>query len=115
MLECIEHRMNFLDSLNFIPMPLKNLPKSFDLHELKKGYFPHLFNTKDNQNYIGKFPDKKYFDPDGMSKPDRADFFKWYESNSNDSNYNFQKEMESYCRSDVDILHRCIINFRALF
>ena len=50
-----------------------------------------------------------------MSKSDRENVFKWYESNSNDSNYNFQKEMESYCRSDVDILHRCIINFRALF
>ena len=115
MLECIEHRMRFLDSLNFIPMPLKNLPKSFDLHEFKKGYFPHLFNTKDNQNCIGKFPDKKYFDPDGMLNSDRENVFKWYESNSNHSNYNFQKEMESYCRSDVDILHRCIINFRALF
>ena len=83
MLECIEYRMKFLDFLNFIPMALKNLPKSFDLHELKKGYFPHLFNTIENQNYIGKMADKQYFDPDGMSKSDRKDFLKWYEANKN--------------------------------
>ena len=79
MLESTAHKMKFLDSLNFIPMPLKKLPKSFDLHELKKGYFPHLFNTIGNQNYIGKMPDKHYFDPDGMSSSERKEFLKWYE------------------------------------
>lgn len=30
------------DSINFMPMALSKLPKTFDLHELKKGYFPHF-------------------------------------------------------------------------
>ena len=49
-----EHKLKFLDSLNFIPMPLKKFPKSFGVNELKKGYFPHLFNTIGNQSYVGK-------------------------------------------------------------
>ena len=31
--------MRLLGSLNFLPMPLGNLPKSFGLNELKKGFF----------------------------------------------------------------------------
>ena len=31
--------IRFLDSLNFLPMPLAQLPKSFGLEELKKGFF----------------------------------------------------------------------------
>ena len=37
--------LRIIDSLNFLPMPLANFPKSFELTELKKGFFPHLFNS----------------------------------------------------------------------
>jgi hypothetical protein len=32
----------FLDSLNIMPMSLKNMPKAFDL-TCMKGYYPHFF------------------------------------------------------------------------
>ena len=32
-------KIKILDSLNFLNMPLDNLPKSFALKEMKKGYF----------------------------------------------------------------------------
>ena len=38
--------MQVLDSLNFLPMKLADLPKAFGLTELKKGWFPHYFNRK---------------------------------------------------------------------
>ncbi|CAC5359404.1 unnamed protein product [Mytilus coruscus] len=63
-----------LDSLNFLPMKLSKIPKAFGLKELKKGYFPHFFNTMDNQNYIGPYPDIKYYGCDYMNKDDRKDF-----------------------------------------
>ena len=110
-----EHKLKFLDSLNFIPMPLKTFPKSFGVNELKKGYFPHLFNTIGNQSYVGKIPDKDFFDPDSMPTSERGDFLKWYEENKNTQNYDLQLEMRAYCRSDVDILHKCILVFRDLF
>ena len=40
--------IRLLDSLNFLPMPLGSLPKAFGLTELKKGFFPHLYNTQEN-------------------------------------------------------------------
>ena len=46
----------FIDSLSFIPMKLANFPKIFGLDELRKGYFPHLFNKKENENYVRPIP-----------------------------------------------------------
>ena len=43
-MELEEAEIKFCESLNFLPMPLKALPKTFGLTELKKGYFPHFFN-----------------------------------------------------------------------
>ncbi|KAF4517456.1 hypothetical protein B566_EDAN004494 [Ephemera danica] len=47
-------RIKFIDSLSFFQMKLADLPKAFGLPDFfKKGYFPHGFNTLDNQNYVG--------------------------------------------------------------
>ena len=74
--------MRLFDSLNFLPMPLANLPKSFGLKEKKKGYFPHFFNTKENENKVlPSLPDMEYYDPDSMSKERRTEFLEWYETN----------------------------------
>ena len=72
--------IRFLDSLNFLPMLLAQLPKSFGLKELKKGFFPHFFNTPENQDdMLLNLPDMKYYDPDSMSKERRKEFMEWYE------------------------------------
>ena len=57
-------RSTFIDSLNYFQMPLSALPKAFDLPDVEKGTFPHLFNTIDNQSYTGPLPDVKYYSPD---------------------------------------------------
>ena len=106
--------IRLLDSLNFLPMPLAQLPKSFGLDELKKGFFPHYYNLPDNQNDILiQLPDVKYYDPDSMSKERREEFFKWYKEHRNDL-FGFQKEMQEYCISDVDILLKACWKFRHL-
>ena len=106
--------LRLLDSLNFLPMPLAKLPKSFGLTELKKGFFPHFFNTKKNQNVVLPFlPEMKYYDPDSMSKERREEFLIWYDENKNNQ-FNFQKEMLDYCISDVDILLKACCKFRNL-
>ena len=63
--------IKILDSLNFLNMPLDNLPKSFALKEMKKGYFPHLYNTQEKNNLEGsKFsphlPPLQYYDVDNV-------------------------------------------------
>ena len=106
--------MRFLDSLNFLPMPLAKLPKSFGLEEMKKGFFPHFFNTAENENTILPcLPDMKYYDPDSMSKDRREEFLQWYEQNKN-KEFDFQKEMREYCISDVDILQKACCKFKEL-
>lgn len=47
--------IRFVETLNFIPMRLANFPKTFGIEELAKGYFPHLFNRKESENYMGPF------------------------------------------------------------
>ena len=39
--------IKILDSLNFLNMQLDKLPESFGLKEMKKGYFPHLYQTQE--------------------------------------------------------------------
>lgn len=89
--------VRLIDSFNFLPMSLSKLPSCFGLTELKKGYFPHLFNTEENQDYVGPFPDIKFFSPDTMSDAMRSDFLAWYKE-IKDQLFDFQHEMLSYCR-----------------
>ena len=108
--------IRFIDSLNFFPMKLASLPKTFGIEELKKGYFPHFFNKKDNENYVGPLPPATYYNPDGMNPKDKEAFMAWHATKI-ESNYvfNFHEEIIAYCRSDVDILRRCYMEFRELF
>ena len=108
-LSFVSGALTFKDSLCFLPMPLANFPATFGLTELKKGFFPHLFNTPDHQEYVGPLPDLSYFDPDGMSPSKKADLEQWHaaqlvEMGRTGAQYHFQAELEAYCQSDVDIL-----------
>ena len=48
------------DGYKYWPSPLYDLPSRFDLEE-EKGFFPHKFNTRENQNYVGAPPSEVYF------------------------------------------------------
>ena len=102
-----------IDSLNFLPMKLSKLPEVFGLKELKKGWFPHFFNTQENQRYIGSYPDPKYYGCDLMGNEEREKCLAWLESKEN-CVFDFKKEMLNYCRSDVDILRQACLKFRDL-
>ena len=107
----------FIDSLNFLPMALSRLPKTFGLTDvLKKGYFPHFFNTVANQDYVGPIPEARYYGPNRMYTEARAAFMEWHAKQVRDGVvFDFRKELLEYCRSDVDILRRCCLEFRRLF
>ena len=84
-------------------MKLSYLPKTFDLHEgVEKGFFAHLFNKKENQNYIGKYPDAHYYAVDSMSREERDTFLNWYEEVGT-LEFNFKTEIRKYCIQDVNI------------
>lgn len=105
--------VRFVDSLNFLPMPLEKFSPTFNITELKKGYFPHRFNVKENFNYIGLYPDKKYYDSERFSTEKKIKFDSWYESNK-DKEFNFKNELFEYCKSDVLLLQEGCLQFRSI-
>ena len=108
--------IRFIDSLNFLQMPLKSFPKTFGMNELKKGYFPHYFNKECNKAYIGPMPSKNNYGFNQMKPDERTKFLKWYEERVNENYvFDFKKEILEYCRSDVDILRRGIMKLRGDF
>ena len=97
-------------------MALSNFPKTFGIRELKKGFFAHFFNTKENQNYGGYMPDKSYYDPDGMSPSRKEEFLAWYDEKvSQRYIFNFQHELLTYCQSDVRLLNQGCVTFQSQF
>ncbi|KAK6171965.1 hypothetical protein SNE40_018381 [Patella caerulea] len=106
--------VKFVDSLNFLPMPLRDVPKTFGLTELKKGYFPHFFNKPEHYAYVGSYPPAEDYDPDGMSVSERQTFYAWYQQHKHEP-FDFQHELMTYCKSDVDVLRRGCAAFRDLF
>jgi len=83
----------------------------FGITEEAKGFFPHHFNTEENQNYIGVIPDKKYYSPDNMPPKVYKDFNEWYDKQGNVI-FNFKEEIINYCRSDVEVLGMGVLKFR---
>ena len=110
------HHLTFKDSLCFLPFPLSNFPATFGITELCKGFFPHKFNTMENQSYTGSMPPRDTYDPDGMSAKKKAEFEQWYQEKV-DADYHFvlQDEMKAYCESDVKLLKAGCKKFRQEF
>ena len=97
--------LTFIDSLCFLPVPLASFPATFNLTELKKGFFPHLFNTPANQEYVGRMPDLEYFDPDGMMPEKKEELCNWHADQvRRNVTFIFKDEIIAYCKSDVALL-----------
>ena len=108
--------IKFIDSLNFIPMPLAKFPKTFGLDELCKGYFPHYFNKDENQEYVGPLPCQEDYGANTMKPEAREKFLTWYQEKlENNYVFDFQKEILAYCRSDVDIMAESCKLYREMF
>ena len=108
--------IKFIDSLNFIPMSLAKFPKTFGQDELCKGYFPHLFNKKENQNYVGPIPCQNDYGVNFKKPEERKAFIAWHQEQvENNYLFDFRKEIIKYCRSDVDILRKCCLLYREMF
>ena len=107
--------IKFIDSINFLPMPLSRFPATFNLAELKKGYFPHKFNTSLNQDYIGLMPDVHHYQPDKMTTEARTQLLQWYDNEiKTKQTFDLQQELQDYCISDVTILREGCQKYRAM-
>ncbi|XP_074619749.1 uncharacterized protein LOC141878657 [Acropora palmata] len=108
--------LKFVDSFCFIPQPLASFPATFGLTELKKGFFPHLFNTVANQTYVGPIPAKDYYDPEGMSEAKCTEFTEWYDvQTAKGYVFNMKIEIIACCQSDVRMLKEGCLRFQKEF
>jgi len=58
---CIEmEHLVFLDSVSFLPFPLRKQPKAYGLMT-SKSWYPHYFNTEENLEYVSPIPDVSYY------------------------------------------------------
>ena len=69
----------FRDTYLFMSVKLAKLPATMGLQgNLKKGDFPFLMNTEDNQNYNAAWPALNLFDVDGKSEAERDALKSWH-------------------------------------
>ncbi|XP_074596508.1 uncharacterized protein LOC141851659 [Brevipalpus obovatus] len=70
----------FVDSLLFFSQSLASLPKAFGIGDrVIKGFFPHEFNDPNNWNYVGPYPEEKFYQPEMMRADTHDQFRRWYE------------------------------------
>ena len=105
-------QIKFKDSLSFLNMPLEKFTNTFDLQELKKGFFPHAFNREENQDYVGPIPDLKYYETNCMNSKKKKVVDKWHaEQVLKGETWDFKKELLEYCQSDVKLLKEGCLKF----
>ncbi len=107
-------KMRFVDSYRFIPMGLRNFPKTFSITERVKGYFPYRFMTLERLDYIGQMPSIEWFDFDKLDKAAQPEAYKWHEEHAEDW-VNLRELCLNYCMSDVELLRQGCMKFRDLF
>ena len=111
-----DQRLKFLDSINYMPMALRALPGAMGLStSLAKGTFPHRFNKME---HLGKkfncHPPASYYDPGSMKTAELLEFQQWHQK-VRGKPFDFNKELRSYCKNDVEVLLRAVLAFREKF
>ena len=99
----------FKDTYKYVMCSLDVLAKQFNL-PIVKGFFPHGFNTPENQDYVGPLPAEEFFETKFMTEKRYAEFKEWYEIERTAIGtgvkpaWNFKEEILKYCENDVDVL-----------
>ena len=68
-----KNQFRFIDTLQFFQQPLADLSSTYDI-DTEKGYFPHHFNTRDNQKSIGDFSVVDQFGVNSMARDKYKEF-----------------------------------------
>ena len=66
-------------------------------------YWRNFINN--SESYVGRIPDLHYYDPDGMSDKNKKALEEWQaEQVRKNVVFDFAKELEEYCHSNVALL-----------
>lgn len=108
------YQQRWIDSFSFLPMRLSRTPEALGFVDLAKGHFPHRFNTREHENYVGKYPEPSDYGYNEMIDSDKATFMIWYNSVCGGT-FDFQVEIARYCVNDVELLRRACTTYRSSF
>jgi len=108
----VEHLV-FVGSLSFLRCPLCKLPEAYGL-ATSKSWYPHLFNTEENLDYISPISDTKYYGVNEMGEEERQEFHAWYDSQKSEL-FDNRRVLENYCQDDVTVLGQACRFFRREF
>ena len=111
-------RTIFRDSMLHLPGSLANLAVGFfgNNVDIRKGHFPHLFNSEENYDYVGPLPEKHYFDIAFMMRNQRQldEFNAWHDERSGQGPWSFRNELEAYCQNDVKVLAALMLEYHTI-
>ena len=88
--------IHFIDSMSFFAMALASFTKTFGLDPniFKKRYFPHLFNTPANADYVGPMQPREMYTPKTMSTAGKAEFERWHTAQvANEAQFDIQRDV----------------------
>ncbi len=108
----MEH-IKFIDSISFLPFPLRKLSTAFGLTAAKEWY-PHYFNIEGHLDYVGSIPETSYYCIDEMSAGERKEFLEWYESRRS-LLFDNRHVLETYYQDDVTVQRLAYRVFRSEF
>ncbi len=108
--------IKFIDSANFVMMPLRKLPQTFGIKDVQKGDFPHRLNCDEWLQYKGDMPPFEFWESPSMDPADKERLEEWHkEKKAEGYVWDTYKELKDYCEMDVKVLRECAEAFRSLF
>ena len=108
----MEHLL-LIDSISYLPMPLRKLPEASGL-SVRKSWYTHYFNTLANLNYVGLIRDVSQYGVAEMRASERREFMAWYEEKKYEVFKN-RRVLEEYCQDEVTELRQACRIFRRDF
>ena len=97
-------------------MALERFPKTFEIVDEAKHFFPHLYNT--NANILAPalrgLPPKEDYCYSSMRVEKRREFLSWYLQHK-DEPFNLREQLPRYCMADVRLLSEGLVHYREIF
>ena len=107
------YHLRYIDSCHFFLEPLKKLSSTCNIDTLK-GFFPHFFNTPDNQSTSAtSLMNTCWCRSHGQKEVYEKDFKPWYDTQVSRNDWSFEEnqEMIKCCRADVELLSKAVLKF----
>ena len=86
-----KYRLRFVDCYNFLMDPSKKLSEAYQI-DTSKRHFPHHFNTRENQHYIGRIPSEAMFGAKKMMPDNYKEFYERHQQVLHRTDWNFKEK-----------------------